>query len=73
MRRENRTRAFRGKDALKRHRKALADDDSPAQTILTDLLTDLMHYTDANGNLGVNFNDALRMARAHYIAEGGSQ
>lgn len=44
----------------------LVPNCEPKQTILGDLLANLMHWCDRNG---VDFNQALQVGREHYMEE----
>lgn len=43
--------------------------DIDTQTLITDFLTDLMHYMGRDSTLDIN--EALRMAEIHYESEKG--
>jgi hypothetical protein len=72
----NRTRAALGANALRRFAEAVgAVDDlrSEPETVLTDLLADLMHWCRPRrrnyGTGTIVFESALSLARRHYLLE----
>jgi hypothetical protein len=65
-RRKNAENADRGQDVLTYYA-SLPGMDTDQQTLLTDLLADLMHAAAANRNL--RFQSALDSAEGHYTAE----
>jgi hypothetical protein len=80
MKRENRSRAFRARITLHQYALKLHGagqlEHEPSKGIVADLLTDLMHLCEQGVTRGegpVDFSEALRIAKQHYIAEGGSQ
>lgn len=66
------TRAQRTKAALQTYRSEIdgapwmTDDAEGASSLLSDILTDLMHYANADG---LDFDDCLETARDHYEEE----
>ncbi len=64
----NDERAARGRDILKMYAAQFGDPHDPSAN-LTDVLTDLMHLAARETDLGLEFEDRLRMARWHFEAE----
>jgi hypothetical protein len=70
QRKDNTERTTRGGDVLRTYSDNYGEDDD--QTTLTDVLSDLMHYSQVrwdDRDCPMNFYDALRVARMHFEAE----
>jgi hypothetical protein len=63
----NQQRAQRARRIVVAYRKAADTNVTDQPTLLTDLLTDLMHL--AGSCRGVSFDRSLDMARSHYTEE----
>lgn len=64
----NEERADRGREILEIYARKFGDPYDPSAN-LTDVLTDLMHTTVIQPELGLEFNTSLRMAILHFEAE----
>lgn len=64
----NQRRQKRVSDILNAYGIATGDPHADAQTLVTDLLADLMHFC-GNKRSKVDFEEALESARGHYGAE----
>ena len=67
MKPKNLQRAQRAARALNHYKEETGDRYADQQTLLIDLLADLLHLADRKAH--VNFDDALRTARSHHETE----
>lgn len=65
----NDERAERGREILELYAVQFGDPNDPSAN-LTDVLTDLMHLTAKEPELGLEFESSMKMARFHFEAEG---
>jgi hypothetical protein len=61
----NNDRASRAENALKAFADG-ADYDTDPESVLTDLITDLLHLADQKG---LRFDDCLQLAKGHFKEE----
>ncbi len=64
----NDERAERGREVLEMYARQFGDPHDPRGTLI-DVLTDLMHLTAREPELGLVFEGVLKMARFHFEAE----